>query len=168
MSAEQVVLMASKQWKRSTRHPQRRPRLIDREASVTHLARSLRYRVTNSRVSTALRPAASESARIDPVISTRAARRRGKPSAIAGAGGHRRETRTRRNPRGVRSWPRARACRTCLRTRASIQFQATQDPRPGAPRQARWHPRGRAVRPHPGGCLRPLICNETGELACGG
>jgi hypothetical protein len=31
MSAEQVVLMASKQWKRSNRHPQRRLRLIDRE-----------------------------------------------------------------------------------------------------------------------------------------
>src|SRR6185436_14885925 len=43
MSAEQVVVMASKQWKRSDRHPQRRLRLIDREASVTHLACSLRY-----------------------------------------------------------------------------------------------------------------------------
>ena len=32
-----VLLMASKQWKRSNRHPQRRLRLIDREASVTHL-----------------------------------------------------------------------------------------------------------------------------------
>jgi len=28
------------------------------------------------------------------------------------------------------------------------------DPRPGAPRQARRHPRGRPVRPHAGGCLR--------------